>query len=226
MEKAPTWYGPDLVSAIRGSRVPQEIGSHAFGHVIAGDPGCSAQAFKSDLQACLAVASRQGLELKSFVYPRNSIGHLDVLSEAGFASYRSHTPDRFDGLSALAKRWALLVGRVRPLRSEGFHPEIEGDLVAIPQTYLFNPSSRTANRLGAEMWGRVVRGHLREAVRASSLFHMWFHSHNLAARPDRARRALEIVFKEARRNIDEGRLENLTMSSVAERVRTSAARHG
>ena len=56
METNPTWYGADLVAAIRACRTKQEVGSHAFGHLIAGDPGCTAEAFRTDLAACRAVA--------------------------------------------------------------------------------------------------------------------------------------------------------------------------
>ncbi len=215
----PTWYGPDLVARIRESHIPHELASHSFGHVIAGDEGCTEEAFRSDLEACLSAAAESGLNLMSYVFPRNSIGHLGLLAEAGFLAYRSHTPDRFTQMSPPLKKMALAMDRVRPLRSGAFRPEIKGDLVAIPQTYLFNPGSKTADRLGDELWGRVVRRRLRGAVRTSSLFHMWFHSHNLAGHPRRSRRAFEVLFEEARKGIDEGLLENLTMSDLAQRVR-------
>lgn len=215
--EAPTWYGPDLVEAIRSCPVPQEIGSHSFGHVIVGDPGCGPEAFRSDLAAAKALAEAEGLVLRSFVYPRNTIGHLDVLADAGFTAYRSPTPDRFSGMSGWRRRVAAAVDTVRPLATATFEPVVRGSLVDIPQTYLFDPDSRRARRLGATGWSLAVRRRLRHAVRTSSLFHLWFHSHNLAAAPDRAFRAMEAVFVDARRQMDAGTLENLTMGTVAER---------
>jgi hypothetical protein len=55
------------------------------------------------------------------------------------------------------------------------------------------------------------------------LFHLWFHSHNLAADPPRALGAMEIVLDEARRRIDAGDLLNLTMGEAADRWRTEEA---
>jgi len=222
LETAPTWYGPDLIAAIRGCAVPQEIGSHSFGHVIAGDPGCSAAAFRSDLAAAKAVAAADGVALRSFVYPRNSIGHLDVLASAGFAAYRGPTPERFPGMPKWRRRLATAADVAWP-RTAGFSPVEHGGLVDIPQTYLFDPGSRRARRLGATAWGMAVRRRLRMAVRTSSLFHMWFHTHNLAIHPERAWRAMAMVFAEARRHIDSGRLENLTMGALAERVQGASA---
>lgn len=214
---APTWYGPDLVAAIRACAVPQEIGSHSFGHVIVGDPGCSAEAFRTDLAAARSLAEKEGIELRSFVYPRNSVGHLDVLAEAGFTAYRSPTPDRFPGMTGWRRRLTALVDTVRPLPEATVSPVRRGHLVEVPQTYLFDPGSKRARRLGTTPWALAVRRRLRHAVDTSSLFHLWFHSHNLASNPERAWRAMDMLFADARRHMDAGRLENLTMGAVAER---------
>ena len=41
-----------MVEAMRACTVPQEMGCHSFAHVMAGEPGCSREAFVSDLAAC------------------------------------------------------------------------------------------------------------------------------------------------------------------------------
>ncbi|HEX6146223.1 MAG TPA: hypothetical protein VF083_05545, partial [Acidimicrobiia bacterium] len=94
----PMWYGTDIVEMIRGAQPAQEIGSHSFSHLIVGDPGCSEAAFASDLAACRHVASEAGLQLRSFVYPRNTIGHLDTLAGHGFEAYRGLRPPIFPDL--------------------------------------------------------------------------------------------------------------------------------
>jgi CRP-like cAMP-binding protein len=223
---APTWYGPDLVAAIRSCPVPQEIGSHSFGHVIAGDPGCSAEAFRSDLIAAVAVAHDTDLDLRSFVFPRNSVGHLDVLADMGFTAYRSPPDDRFAGARGMRRRMLSAVDALRPLSSATFRAERDGVLVRIPQTYLFDPASRTAGRVGTSAWSWLVRRRLRHAVRTSSLFHLWFHTHNLSAHRDRARRAMDDLFRVARREIEAGRLENLTMGQLADRMPAAPAGAG
>lgn len=223
LEAAPTWYGRDLVEMITGSPVSHEVGSHSFGHVIAGDPGCSAEAFRTDLNAAREVAAAAGLEVRSFVYPRNSIGHLDVLRDSGFVAYRGPAPTRFADLAGVRRRLALAVDAVRPLRGEVVRPAVRHGMVDVPQTYLFDPDSRRARRWGTAAWAVAVRRRLRHAVRSASLFHLWFHTHNLAAAPDRAWKTLDVLFRDARRHIDAGRLDNLTMGAVAERWRGTNA---
>ena len=67
----------------------------------------------------------------------------------------------------------------------------------------------------------LVRRRLRHAVRTSSLFHLWFHTHNLVTHRDRARTALDALFAESRNYIDAGRLDNLTMGRLADRLSSS-----
>ncbi len=214
----PTWYGSDLVAAIQSCRVPQEIGSHSFGHLIAGEAGCTEEAFASDLAACRTAAESAGIELRSFVYPRNSIGHLDGLAAAGFTAYRSPAPERFAGLPPWQRNAAQVVDQVWPLPSATVIPRRRGPLIDIPQTYLFDPGSKTARRFGTKVWSKLVRRRLHHAVRTSSLFHLWFHTHNLATDPERAQAAMNDLFADARSLIDAGRLENVTMGEIADRM--------
>ncbi len=215
LDSAPTWYGADLVDMIKACPVPQEIGSHSFAHIIAGDPACSREAFAADIAAAVAVAAEAGVELRSFVYPRNSIGHLGVLEEAEFLAYRGATPPSIRR-SGLLGRIEAATQMIRPTAT--FRAEQHGSLVNIPHTYLFDPGSKNARRLGTAGWSRLVQRRLRHAIRTQSLFHLWFHSHNLAVDVDRAHTAMEDLFQLARTEIDRGRLVNLTMGDMARRM--------
>lgn len=221
VEESPTWYGPDLVEAIRACPTHQEIGSHSFGHLIVGEEGCTAEAFRTDLAACHAVAREVGEDLRSFVFPRNSIGHLDVLRDSGFVAFRGAPPARFPDLPPWRRKAWSAVDRVRPLASSAVWPTREAGMANIPHTYMFNPDSKTARQVGTRAWSMLIRRRLRHAVATSSLFHLWFHTHNLAPERARARRGMDALFAEARRHIDAGRLENLTMGQLADRMTTT-----
>ncbi len=216
LHQAPTWYGSDLVEAIRNCSTEQEIGSHSFAHIIAGDPACSREAFESDIRAAVGVADEAGIELRSFVYPRNSFGHVDVLAEAGFTAYRGATPQMGVAGPAWLRRVAGISETVWPRTT--YRAVREGSMINIPHTYLFDPGSKTAQRYGTALWSRLVQRRLRHAVRTGSLFHLWFHSHNLAVDLDRSHTAMEGLFALARREIDAGRLTNPTMGQLAERL--------
>jgi peptidoglycan/xylan/chitin deacetylase (PgdA/CDA1 family) len=196
---APWYYGPDIVERIRASAVAHEIGCHSFAHVMAGEPGCSVEAFRSDLAACVAVARERGLSLRSFVFPRNSVGHVDELAGAEFTSYRGRPPP------ARRARHA-----VHPLRAAG-------GVWNIPQTFLFAPATHL-HRLPTALWARVPIRRMRQAARRGSLFHLWLHPYNITADPPRALDAFDRVCAEAARLRSRGRLDVLTMGDLAERL--------
>src|SRR5262245_265776 len=87
------FLGRSLVENIRQCPVPQEIGCHSFSHVVFGDRGCSRDTAVSEVAACVRVSTAMGITLRSFAFPRNKVGHLDVLREYGFACYRGPEPE-------------------------------------------------------------------------------------------------------------------------------------
>ena len=212
----PWWYAPDVVDAIRASSVLQEIGSHSYSHQIVGDPAYDAETFRSELSASRQLASGAGVELRSFVYPRNSIAHQEVLTEQGFVAYRGPTPPRFPGRPGYQRRLLSLADTVAPMPSTAVQPAMDDELCNVPQTYLFDPESRVARTLGARLWSQVIVRRLEQAARRGSLFHLWFHSHDLSTSPDRAFAAMERLFIAADQEREAGRLLNLTMGQVAD----------
>lgn len=219
LQAAPHYYGRDIVDRLLACPVPQEVGSHAFSHVIVDDPGCSAEVFASELAAARAVADPLGVALRSFVYPRNAIGHLDTLAAVGFTNYRGGRTTRpFAGLSGLPRRAAALVDRVLPLAGSAVQPaRHDSGLWNIPQTYLFAPVT-ARRRLPPAVWARRPIGRLRQAARHRSLFHLWFHPYNVTANPDRAVASLTAICRAAAQLRDRGRLDVVTMGSLADRL--------
>jgi len=116
LQDAPAFYGRDIVAAIAGCGTPQEIGCHSFSHLIA--DGCGEDAFESDLAACRAVAAADGVDVRSFVYPRNAIDHIDLLRANGFVCYRGSAASAI----ASAGRLVRYADRVRPLASSAVVP--------------------------------------------------------------------------------------------------------
>jgi peptidoglycan/xylan/chitin deacetylase (PgdA/CDA1 family) len=118
------WYAPDVIEAIRRARVPQDIGSHSYGHVYFGET--PRDALRRDLAAARRVHDAHGLPFTSFVFPRNQVAHLDLLREAGVGVFRStdrgwHMAVR-DRLGAGAGRVANLVDKLLPIPPSAVHP--------------------------------------------------------------------------------------------------------
>ncbi len=217
MGQDPMWYGPDIVDMIRSAQPSQEIGSHSFSHLIVGDPGCSEEAFASDLKACRRLAGAVDVELRSFVYPRNTIGHLDVLADNGFTAYRGLRPGTFPDLGGWPRAMARIVDKVRPLAGSIVMPVRNGRLWNIPATNLYAPFDR-ARYLPFRSWVTQQVHRLEQAGRHRSLFHLWFHPHNLIDDPRRAFEGLERILARAGDLRRQGLVDNLTMGELANRL--------
>lgn len=218
LEDAPIWYGRDIVEQIKNCRVTQEIGCHTFSHVRVGEPGCSRECFASELSACRVEAEKLGLNLRSFVFPRNSVGYLDILAGAGFLAYRGVAPGMSERLPGIAGRICRQLGYLLPFAPPAVLPERENGLWNLPASYFYPSSPR---------WWTVVSGLLRlykvkkgleKAVKKYSIFHLWFHPFNLAARPDKLFTELEAIFADVSRYRNAGSLDNLTMGELALRM--------
>jgi len=118
------WYAPEVIEQIRRARVPQDIGSHSYGHVYFGET--PRDALRRDLAAARRVHDAHGLPFTSFVFPRNQVAHLDLLREAGVRVFRStdrgwHMTVR-DRLGTGAGRLANLADKLLPIPPSSVQP--------------------------------------------------------------------------------------------------------
>jgi hypothetical protein len=214
----PSWYGRDIVDLILDCTVPQEVGSHSFSHIIVDDPACTPDVFSSDLTAATTAAAGRGVELRSFVYPRNAVAQVERLSEHGFRSYRGKRPVRsFAGRPGWQQRALRLADRVYPLRGSAALPERhESGVWNIPQCYyLFGPTSH--RRVLPTLHTRRPVARMRQAARHRSVFHLWFHPHNIVDEPG-GLATVERICAVAASLRDAGRIDVVTMGALAKRL--------
>lgn len=212
----PNWYGPDIVKQIQDCQVPQEIGCHGFSHMIVGDAGCSRECFESEIRACLEQAEKWGVNLKSFIFPRNSVGHLDVLAQNGFNSYRGGNPAWFTKFSGRYGQIARLVDSLLPIAPPVVTPRlVDGGMWDLPASYFYPHRDGWAKNIPVSIAVRKSKLGLERAARHNSIFHLWFHPFNLASDPDALLQGLEEVFQQVKRLRDQGKLDNPTMGNLA-----------
>ncbi len=216
-EAAPTFYGRNVVETIRACPVSQEIGCHSFSHVIFGDPGCTRETAESEVATCVRLAREMGIELRSFVFPRNRVGHLDVLRRHGFTCYRAPNPERFNGhrwpriVKRVGRLWEVLTASpppvVLPQRTPSGLWAIAGSMIYFPAHGMrrYVPISIRVTR--------AIKG-LEEAVRHKRIFHLWFHPTNLAFCTDKMFAGLRTILQHADGLRSRGRLAILPMADI------------
>ncbi|QLG48564.1 polysaccharide deacetylase family protein [Natrinema halophilum] len=207
-------FGRDLVRDVLESDVEHEFASHSFSHVLFGRPETNRELAIAELERCRELADDWGQSIDSFIYPRNDVGHRDVLAEHGIGAYRGTSPTR-DGVrgvfdSAIRDRSML----VTPIVDEY-------GLVNVPASMFLFGFEGTARVVAESIWEDpmvvLARRGIDEAARTDGLFHMWLHPNNLThQRDDRRMRAI-LSHLERRRSATDLTVE--TMADVADRFR-------
>jgi hypothetical protein len=220
---APFFYAPDIVDAILASPQPHEIASHTFTHAILGDPECTREVAHSQLAECRRLANHKGTNLRSVVFPRNSIGHLDVLCEQGFVCFRGTERNWYRGLALPDKLNKLFHFADRFLAvSPPVYDELDcyrcqsdfGWLVDLPASMFYVPCGGAWRLVRISTRVRQAMKGIAEAVRKKALFHLWFHPVNLTTSPFLLE-GMESILFEVSNQVRLGNMASMTMGETA-----------
>jgi hypothetical protein len=225
-DDAPLFLGRSLIKKILACPVPQEIGSHSFSHVIFGDRGCSRETAKSEIEACVRAAAEMGLTLHSFSFPRNQVGHVDLLAEYGFVCYRGSEPCWYQrpGRPHIVRRLGHLLDVLLIKEPPVVKPEatregvlnIPGSMVLLPihgWRWLIPVSWR---------FQRVLKG-IDAAVRKRGVFHLWTHPTSFADDFEVMLGGMRRILERAASLRDRGLLVVLPMVAIAAANKSSGA---
>jgi len=217
-------FGPELIETLINGPVDHDIGSHTFSHVEFDERETGRDLARAEIEASIRVASDFSVDFESFVFPRNIVGHRDLLAEYGFRCYRGRSPvNRGDSL--------MPKPLLRLLRGGWMSDELllveptidEHGLVNIPASmflYSFEGTIRDVFEpvLGDLTVKQAKRG-IDQAARRDGVFHMWLHPNNLHREytVEQLRRILSYL---SERRAD-GDISVKTMADVARRIQSA-----
>ena len=215
----PLWYGSDILKAVLDAETPHEIASHTFSHVIVGDAACTREIARSQLLKCRELHERRGVELTSVVFPRNRIGHLDVLRELGIVAYRGPEQSWFDGLRHPARRAGHLLHRALALPAPTYPLAglVDRGLVNLPASMLLLSLDGPRRLVPLLSRRRQAFQALDQAARRGEMMHLWLHPSDLAT----GQGMLEVlgqIFERVRDLTNDGRMVPLTMAALAKKA--------
>ncbi len=226
-ESHPIFYGRSLVERIRSCRVRQEIGCHSFSHPIFGDPGCARATAESELAECDRVARGLGIEMQAFAFPRNRVGHLQVLRENGYTVYRGPEPVWYEGapvpgpLRRLGHLLDVLTARRPPVVAP---EEALPGLWNLPGSMIYFPFHGFRRYVPMSLRVRRAMKGLELAARTGRVFHLWFHPTNLAYGTERLFAGLRGILARAADLRAEGQLSILSMSDALDHWNSGSPR--
>lgn len=210
------WYGSKLVDAIETADADHEVGCHTFSHVDFGDT--TREIASAEMRESVEVAEDRGLSLDSAVFPRNYVGHRDVLAAYGVKSYRGNQPRRWYDrglLGSLSKFLGWPTGTVSPTLVT---PEVdEYGLVNVPASlYLFSfegTGRSLVERVTDDPMVKMAKKGIDRAATEDGVFHMWLHPNNLTEERDFAR--MTAILEHLAEVRDRTPLKVETMSEIA-----------
>ncbi|MCR4263087.1 MAG: polysaccharide deacetylase family protein, partial [Candidatus Roizmanbacteria bacterium] len=166
-KKKPLWHAPDVVKKIR-SHANQEIGCHSFSHIRFGDPLLSKDTAERDIKQCVEMAKKENIILKSFVFPYNSVGHLNLLKKYGFTSYRGD--DQYSTRSPV-KKLQLLLDLFTPMGSSVNEPRRVQNLIEIPGSFYFLSARGFRKYIPRGTRYRKAKHGIDRAIAEKKIFH-------------------------------------------------------
>ncbi|OIO48503.1 MAG: hypothetical protein AUJ32_00405 [Parcubacteria group bacterium CG1_02_40_82] len=216
IQKANEWYGKDIVYKILNCKARQEIGCHTFSHVVVDDKDCEPECLDSELKVCRNLAWQQGVGLKSFVFPKNMVAHLDVLKKNKFLCFRGENDNWYKNFPAKLKKAIHVFDNYLMLPTRAVSPEKQEGIWNLAGSYFYVHKDGWAKFLPISFRVAKSKSGIKKAVQQKKIFHLWFHPFNIASSPKKLLAGLEKIFSYVNLWREKGSLENLTMGETAE----------
>ena len=205
IQKDPLYYGTDIVEEILSNRIEHEIGYHSFSHVIFSE--CSREVAEAEIKEGVRLAKEFGITFKSFVFPENKIGHVDILKENGFKIYRGENLTRGNiNQNILIRKFK---GGIDKMIAPPTEPKWMDGIWKIPSSMYFCDPQIKFSVLPRAKIGLYM------ALISKKVFHIFLHPHNLLLYPslkDDLDKFLALVSKKR----GEGKIEVMTMGEFGE----------
>jgi hypothetical protein len=224
--KSQAWFAPRVVESICKRRPAQEIGAHSLSHILFGDQGTPRKRAEEELNFCQSIAQTLGFELESFVFPRNSVAHLDALKAAGFTCYRS--PDVLPFLLPIPYGAAIcaLACDVLGISPRPVRPVHKNGLVEIPGSLMIRDMKDWRGLIPDRVRLRRLRQGLKIIANEGGIYHIWLHPESLFDRRPRMEMILAEFLDEAGAMVGAGQIRSLNMGQLAAEVRAAQTDEG
>jgi len=213
------WYAPDIIEQLASAKTAHEIGSHGGRHIYFDKIG-AAEA-QEDLEFAKGVHHAHGLPFISLVFPRNAVGHLDLLAKAGLRTFRG--PDI--GWATTVRRAASSLGKAAnladkmlPLPPCAVEVEHCDGMINVPGSMLLMGRNGARRFVLPAVTRSKLKMGLTRAHLTGSLFHLWFHPSNFYYRREEQFATLNWFLAYASNEAAHGRIEIRTMRSYASQV--------
>jgi peptidoglycan/xylan/chitin deacetylase (PgdA/CDA1 family) len=174
------WYAPDILDNILNSKIKHLITSHSYGHKEFNTS--SKEEIIEDFEKSNFFLKLININADVFIFPRNQVFHLDVLSKFKFKTYRSVDKSWYKKVYEYNKslgKISNLIDKIIPIKTNSVSPLIDKfGLTEIPTSILLiSKNGIRAIITNYSMFKKVKEG-IDLAIKRNECFHIWFHPSN------------------------------------------------
>jgi hypothetical protein len=224
----PLHFGSGLIEQIKNEK--QEIGSHTFSHYYCLEKGQTKEDFREDLLSAKKIASKNGIELKSLVFPRDQYNkdYLDICEEMGFTSFRGNERSKLfssktQGKFLFLRRPFRLLDSYFNLSGHNcysFKEMKNGKLINIPSSRFLRPYNKKLSGLES-LRLRRIKNSMTYAAKNKCAFHLWWHPHNFGKNISDNFSFLEKILLHYQNLNEQYHFESVSMSDLTNELNNS-----
>jgi len=234
----PAFYGKDITDRIvnhtLNADVPHDFSVHSFSHQLFGDRGCSRKLADAEVKRSVQLmAENYSLKPTVFIFPRESLGHFDVLKKNGIIAFRGVIPRTITYLepvegfwnfirkySSLAAYWMSFYLNISPPVT---WPKKEHGLVNIPASLCYNKKPFIPLKLVVL---KAKKG-IDRAIKERKIFYVATHLRNFGevSNTKAFLEGFETILKYAHSQRRKDKLEIATVARIAELFSSNKRRY-
>lgn len=220
------FFQPEVINEICKHK-GMEMGTHTYCHYYCLAEGQTTEQFDADIKKAVEVATRNGIELKSIVFPRNQVSdkHLKICARNGITSYRGNALKYFDEpkskLGSVKNRICRLldayinVGGMTSIPYDKLERK-EGMLNVCASRMLRPYNPKLAFLEGLRL--RRIRNEMIYAARKGEMYHLWWHPHNFGANMDENLQFLESILETYKMCKEKYGMISCTMTELSKQI--------
>ncbi len=219
-------FAPELIKSIIENK-GQEIGTHTFSHYYCLEEGQSIEDFNQDIKAAKNIAKREGISLRSLIFPRNQWNekYISSLAKYGIQCYRGNEAGWIYKASDDAgqnkfQRAFRLVDAYLNLSGHNVY-----DLPAYAHEKPYNlPSSRFLRPYSSKLAFldglrlKRIKKAMNHAAINNKVFHLWWHPHNFGVNINKNIDILVGILKHYNTLNEKYGFESLNMGEVCDLI--------
>lgn len=216
------FFAPDVIKKLKDSPFV-EIGTHTYCHYYCWEEGQTIEQFEADIKIAVEEAMREGIELKSIVFPRNQVptDYLSICKKYGITSYRGNALKYFDSprnkYEELKNRICRFVDSYLNIGGNTSYKlqKDKDQILNIPASRFLRPYSRSLSFLDSLRFKRIKK-EMEYAALNNEVYHIWWHPHNFGANMAQNLSFLERILETYRVLNNQLGMESMTMNDLCE----------